>query len=48
MSGEMILQAVDLKRFYEISRGAFKSKSVLKALNGATFTLEKEAADPVS
>lgn len=41
MGGEAILQAVDLKRFYEVSRGAFKSKAVLKALNGATFTLEK-------
>ncbi len=41
MGGETILQAVNLKRFYEVSRGAFQSKAVLKALNGATFTLEK-------
>jgi dipeptide transport system ATP-binding protein len=41
MSGETILEAVDLKRFYEVSRGSFRSKAVLKALNGATFTLEK-------
>ncbi len=41
MSGEKILEAVDLKRFYEVSRGSFKSKAVLKALNGATFSLEK-------
>ncbi len=41
MGSETILQAANLKRFYEVSRGAFKSKAVLKALNGATFTLEK-------
>ena len=41
MSREIILEAKDLKRFYEVSRGAFKPKAVLKALNGATFTLEK-------
>jgi len=41
MGGEAILQAVDLKRFYEVSRGNFQSKAVLKALDGATFTLEK-------
>ncbi|MEJ2057960.1 MAG: ATP-binding cassette domain-containing protein, partial [Desulfofustis sp.] len=41
MGGETILQAVDLKRFYEVNRGAFQGKAVLKALNGATFTLEK-------
>ncbi len=38
---EPILVAKDLKRFYEVSRGTFKSKSILKALNGASFTLEK-------
>lgn len=41
MSGETILQARDLRRFYEISRGSFKGKAVLKALNGATFDLAK-------
>ncbi len=41
MSGETILTATDLKRFYEVSRGTFKGDAVLKALNGATFTLEK-------
>ena len=38
---EPILVAKDLRRFYEVSRGTFKSKSILKALNGASFTLEK-------
>ncbi len=41
MGGETILQAVGLKRFYEVNRGAFQPKAVLKALNGATFTLER-------
>ena len=41
MSKELILEAHDLKRFYEVSRGAFKAKAVVKALNGASFTLEK-------
>ncbi|MGA7276721.1 MAG: dipeptide ABC transporter ATP-binding protein [Desulfocapsaceae bacterium] len=41
MSGETILQARDLRRFYEISRGTFKGKAVLKALNGASFDLVK-------
>ncbi len=38
---EPILVARELKRFYEVSRGTFKSKSILKALNGASFSLEK-------
>jgi len=41
MSGTIILEAHDLKRFYEVSRGTFQGKAVLKALNGATFTLRK-------
>lgn len=41
MSGEVILEAKNLKRFYEVSRGSFKPKAILKALNGATFSLEK-------
>ena len=40
-ASEPILVAKDLRRFYEVSRGTFKSKSILKALNGASFTLEK-------
>ena len=35
MSGERILEARDLRRFYEISRGNFRPKAVMKALNGA-------------
>ncbi|THB73169.1 MAG: dipeptide ABC transporter ATP-binding protein [Desulfobulbaceae bacterium] len=41
MSGETILVAQDLKRFYEVSRGTFKPAAILKALNGASFTLQK-------
>lgn len=41
MSAETILEATDLKRFYEVSRGNFKPKAILKALNGASFTLQK-------
>ena len=40
-NGETILVANDLTRFYEVSRGSFKQSALLKALNGATFTLEK-------
>jgi dipeptide transport system ATP-binding protein len=36
-----ILQASNLCRYYDISRGPFKSSSILKALDGATFQLEK-------
>ena len=38
---ETILQASNLCRHYHISRGLLKRPSVLKALDGATFTLEK-------
>lgn len=41
MSGERILEAQNLTRYYEVSRGNFKKKAILKALNGATFNLEK-------
>lgn len=41
MSTETILEAHDLKRYYEVARGTFKPKALLKALDGATFTLEK-------
>ncbi|BHH85408.1 dipeptide ABC transporter ATP-binding protein [Desulforhopalus sp. 52FAK] len=41
MSGEVVLEAVDLKRHYQIDRGTFKSPAILKALDGASFTLKK-------
>lgn len=39
--GEIVLEAKDLKRHYEVSRGTFKPNAILKALDGATFSLEK-------
>jgi dipeptide transport system ATP-binding protein len=41
MSGEVVLQAVNLKRHYEVDRGTFKKPAILKALDGASFTLKK-------
>lgn len=41
MSADIILQAENLKKYYEVSLGTFKGKATLKALNGATFTLRK-------
>ena len=41
MSGEVVLEAVDLKRHYQIDRGTFKKPAILKALDGASFTLKK-------
>lgn len=40
MSGEVVLEAVDLKRHYQIDRGTFKNPAILKALDGASFTLK--------
>jgi dipeptide transport system ATP-binding protein len=37
----VILQARDLKRYYTIPSGMFKAPRVLKALDGASFTLNK-------
>lgn len=41
MSGEVVLEAVDLKRHYKVDRGTFKKPALLKALDGASFTLRK-------
>jgi dipeptide transport system ATP-binding protein len=41
MSGEVVLEAVDLKRHYQIARGTFKQPAILKALDGASFKLKK-------
>jgi dipeptide transport system ATP-binding protein len=37
----IILEASNLCRFYQLHRGLFRKDATLKALNGATFTLEK-------
>ncbi|MFG6460578.1 peptide ABC transporter ATP-binding protein [Roseateles sp. DXS20W] len=36
---ELLLQAQDLTRHYSVSRGLFKPKATVKALNGVSFTL---------
>ena len=41
MSAEVVLEAVDLKRHYKVDRGTFKKPAILKALDGASFTLKK-------
>lgn len=41
MKGDIVLQASDLSRYYEISRGTFKKSAILKALDGVSFTLAK-------
>ena len=41
MKGDVVLEAKDLTRHYHVDRGTFRSPAVLKALDGATFTLAK-------
>ena len=41
MSGEIVLEAHDLARHYEVPRGAFKEPAILKALANASFTLAR-------
>jgi len=36
-----VLEASDLRRHYEVKRGAFRQPAILKALDGATFTLQR-------
>lgn len=38
---EIVLEAKDLTRYYQVARGGFKKPSTLKALDGASFTLQK-------
>ena len=38
---DVVLQATDLTRYYQVSRGAFRDKAILKALDGASFTVER-------
>ena len=39
--GEIVLEADALTRHYPIARGPFRQPALLKALDGASFTLEK-------
>ena len=41
MTGETVLEARNLKRHYDVSRGFMKPAATLKALNGVSFTLER-------
>ena len=40
MSERPLLQAVDLTRYYSVSRGFMKPKATVKALNGVSFSLD--------
>jgi dipeptide transport system ATP-binding protein len=41
MTGDTVLIAEDLTRYYEMSRGAFKGHALLKAVDGVSFRLQK-------
>lgn len=41
MTSSVVLEAIDLARHYQVSRGAFRQPAILKALNGATFRLQR-------
>jgi len=41
MKNEIVLKAEQLARHYQVSRGAFKAPAVVKALDGATFNLQR-------
>ena len=41
MKPEVVLEAENLTRHYEVSRGAFKAPAIVKALDGISFTLQK-------
>lgn len=41
MSGQIVLEAENLTRHYHVDRGTFKKPAILKALDGATFSLSK-------
>jgi dipeptide transport system ATP-binding protein len=41
MTGDTVLIADNLKRYYEMSRGAFKGHALLKAVDGVSFRLHK-------
>jgi dipeptide transport system ATP-binding protein len=41
MNGETVLIAKNLKRYYGVPHGAFRAPSILKAVDGVSFTLQK-------
>ena len=40
VAGEPVLEAIQLKRHYELKKGAFSQKATVRALDGVSFTLE--------
>jgi dipeptide transport system ATP-binding protein len=41
MTSSVVLEATNLTRHYRVNRGAFRKPALLKALDGATFTLQR-------
>jgi dipeptide transport system ATP-binding protein len=41
MKNEIVLEAENLRRHYQVDRGTFKAPAVVKALDGATFNLKR-------
>ncbi len=41
MTGEVVLEARELARHYEVSRGLFKDPAIVRALNGVSFSLAR-------
>jgi dipeptide transport system ATP-binding protein len=41
MTGETVVRASDLTRYYEVSRGVFRERGLLKAVDGASFTVDR-------
>jgi dipeptide transport system ATP-binding protein len=41
MTGETVVKATDLTRYYQVSRGAFRERGILKALDGASFSVDR-------
>src|SRR5262249_23891793 len=41
MTGETVVRASELTRYYEVSRGVFRERGLLKAVDGASFTVDR-------
>lgn len=41
MTGGTVVRASDLTRYYEVSRGVFRERGLLKAVDGASFTVDR-------
>ncbi|VFS87221.1 dipeptide transporter ATP-binding subunit [Raoultella terrigena] len=38
---QLLLQAIDLKKYYPVKKGIFSPERLVKALDGVSFTLER-------